>query len=101
MVFIYTTCKSLDEAKKLGSLIVNNSIAACVDFWSITSCYNWKGSFQCIEQAMLLVTTFESKLEEVNEIISNNHTYSVPMIAGVDVRRINHTYKEWMMKVIE
>ena len=101
MVFIYTTCESMDEAQKLGSLIVNNKIAAFVDFWPISSCYNWKGSFQCVPQAMLLVTTFEAKLEEVNEIISLHHTYSVPLIAGVDVRRINHPYKEWMTEVIE
>ena len=91
----------MDEAENLGSLIVDKKIAAAVDFWPIKSCFNWKGSFQCVEQTMLLVTTFESKLEIVNEIISENHTYSTPLIAGVDVRRINHSYKEWMMEVIE
>jgi periplasmic divalent cation tolerance protein len=101
MVFIYTTCKTVEEAKELGSLIINKKIGACVDFWPVSSCYDWKGSFQCVEQAMLLITTFEAKLEEVNQIISENHTYSVPLIAGVDVRRINHPYKEWMMEVIE
>ena len=101
MVFIYTTCKDIDQAQDLGSLIVNKKIAACVDFWPVKSCYFWKGAFQCVDQAMLLVTTFEAKLEEVTEIISENHTYSAPLIAGVDVRRINHPYKEWMMEVIE
>jgi periplasmic divalent cation tolerance protein len=91
----------MDEAENLGSLIVNKKIAACVDFWPIKSCYSWKDAFQCVDQAMLLVTTFEAKLEDVNQIISDNHTYSAPMIAGVDVRRINHPYKEWMMEVIE
>ena len=101
MVFIYTTCKSMDEAKKLGSLVISKKIGACVDFWPISSCYNWEGSFQCVDQAMLRITTFETKIEEVNEIISENHSYSVPLIAGVDVRRINHSYKEWMTEVIE
>ncbi len=101
MVFIYTTCKTIEEAKELGSLVVISKIAARVDFWPISSCYNWEGSFQCVDQAMLLITTFESKIEELNQIISENHTYSVPLIAGVDVRRINHPYKEWMMEVIE
>lgn len=91
----------MDEAKELGELIVSKKIGACVDFWPIYSCFNWKGSIQSVSQAMLLVTTFEAKLEEVNQIISDNHTYSVPLIAGVDVRRINHPYKEWMMEVIE
>jgi len=101
MVFIYTTCKDVDEAKSLGSLIIEKKMASCVDFWSISSCYNWEGSMKCVEQAMLLITTFESKIEEINKIISENHSYSIPLIAGVDVRRINHPYKEWMMKVIE
>ena len=91
----------MDEAKELGELIISKKIAACVDFWPISSCYNWKGSMQNVSQVMLLVATFESKLEDVNQIISDNHTYSVPLIAGVDVRRINHPYKEWMMDVIE
>ena len=90
----------MDEAKVLGELIISKKIAACVDFWPIASCYNWKGALQHVTQAMLLVTTFESKLEEVNQIISENHTYSTPLIAGVDVRRINHPYKEWMMEEI-
>lgn len=91
----------MDEAKELGSLIIEKKIAACVDFWPIYSCYNWEGTFQFVSQTMLLITTFESKIDQVNQIISDNHTYSVPLIAGVDVRRINHLYKEWMMEVIE
>ncbi|MBK5215570.1 MAG: divalent-cation tolerance protein CutA [Candidatus Pacebacteria bacterium] len=101
MIFIYTTCKNVDEAKQLGSLIIGKKIASGVNFWPISSCYNWEGSFQCLDQVMLLITTFASKIEDVTKIISENHTFSVPMIAGVDVRRINHPYKEWMMEVIE
>lgn len=90
----------MDEAKKLGSLIISKKIAACVDFWPISSCYNWEGGLQCVSHAMLLITTFEAKLDAVTQIISDNHTYSVPLVAGVDVRRINHPYKEWMMEEI-
>lgn len=91
----------MGEAKVLGEIIVSKKIAACVDFWPISSCYNWNGSLKSVSQVMLLVTTFEAKIEEVNKIISENHSYSIPLIAGVDVRRINHPYKEWMMEVIE
>ncbi len=90
----------MEEAEELGGLMIEKKIAACVDFWPITSCYKWEGSMKCVSQVMLLITTFESKLESINEIISQNHTYSIPLIAGVDVRRINHPYKEWMMEEI-
>jgi len=91
----------MEEAENLGSLIIKGKIGACVDFWPISSCYNWEGSMKCVEQAMLLITTFEAKLDTVTQIISENHTYSIPLIAGVDVRRINHPFKEWMMGEIE
>ncbi|ETB63633.1 TPA: divalent-cation tolerance protein CutA [Candidatus Nomurabacteria bacterium] len=100
MVFVYTTCESMEDAKRLGELIIKRKIGACVEFWPTYSCYNWREEYKCVSQAMLLITTFESKLEDVNTIISENHTYSVPMIAGVDIRRINHPYKEWMTEVI-
>lgn len=101
MVFIYTTCENMEEAEKLGAMIIQQKIGACVDFWPIKSCYNWEEGLQCVSQAMLLITTFESKLDSVTQIINENHTYSVPLIAGVDVRRINHPYKEWMMNEIQ
>lgn len=50
---------------------------------------------------MLMITTFEKKLADVEDLISRNHSYSVPLIAGVDVRRVNHPYKEWMTGEVE
>ncbi|MDE2399540.1 MAG: divalent-cation tolerance protein CutA [Patescibacteria group bacterium] len=100
MIFIYTTCSNEKEAKKLGNSMITKKMAACVDFWPVQSCYHWDKELKCVSQFMIIVTTFETKIEEVNELISKNHSYSVPLIAGVDVRRINRSYKEWMMKEV-
>lgn len=96
MVFIYTTCKTKDQARRLGKLIIESKLGACVDFWEAESCYNWQGELTYVSEVILLVTTLESKIENVNDLISQNHTYSVPIIAATDVRRINRAYKEWM-----
>lgn len=101
MIFVYTKCENIEEAEKLGGLIITKKIGAYVDFWPISSCYSWEGSMKCVSQAMLMITTFESKLEDVTQILSDNHSSSIPLIAGVDVRRVNSSYKEWMMKEIE
>lgn len=100
MIFIHTTCKNIEEAEKLGGLIIENKIGACVDYWPISSCCNQNGKMVCFNRAKLLITTFESKLDMVTKLINENHSENVPLIAGVDVRRINHPYKEWMMEVI-
>lgn len=91
----------MEEAKNLGNMMIGSKIAACVDFWPISSCYEWEGESKCIDQVMLRITTFEKNIDNVTQIISENHSYSIPLIAGVDVRRINHQYKEWMMQVIQ
>ncbi|KKR70807.1 MAG: CutA1 divalent ion tolerance protein [Candidatus Nomurabacteria bacterium GW2011_GWB1_40_7] len=100
MVFIHTTCATKEEAEDLGKLIIDNRMGACVHYWSINSMYTWKGKFKNVEEVMIVITTFESKLEDVNDLISKHHSYSTPMIAGVDVRRINRAYKEWMMEEV-
>ncbi len=101
MVFIYTTCKDMEEAKRLGKLIIDKKMAACVDFWPVESMYMWEGKMTDASQIMMMITTFESKLQDVDDLISQNHSYSVPLIAGVDVRRISRPYKEWMNEQIQ
>ncbi len=100
MVFIHTTCATREEAEALSRLIINNKMGACVHSWPISSVYNWEGEFKKTEEIMMVIVTFEPKLEVVNDLISKHHSYSTPMIAGVDVRRINRSYKEWMTQHI-
>lgn len=101
MVFIYTGCATEVEAKALAKLIIDKKMAACVDFWPITSMYKWQGEVKEVPQIAMLITTLESKTEEVTELISNNHSYSTPLIADIDIRRMNRAYKAWMGEQIE
>ncbi len=101
MVFIYTTCENEKEAERLAKLILDNKLGVCVDYWAVNSIYHWEGDLKKLSQIMILITTLESKLEDVNELISKNHSYAVPLIAGVDIRRMNRAYKEWMGGQIE
>lgn len=91
----------MEEAQKLGQLIIENKDAACIDYWPIISCYNKDDQTHTETRALLLITTFEPKIDEVTNWIALNHNASVPMIAGVDVRRINRPYKEWMSNKIQ
>lgn len=100
MLFIHTTCATSDEAEALGELIIDSKMGACVDYWPVESLYHWDGKLKKISQVMIIITTFESKLDDVTELISKHHSYSTPLIAGMDVRRINRVYKEWMMKEV-
>jgi len=100
MLIIYTTCANTDEAKRLAKEIIDKKLAACVNFWPIGSMYTWEGKFKAVSEVMISIKTFESKRQELEDFISHDHKYSCPIIAGVDIRRINRSYKEWMTTVM-
>lgn len=100
MVFIYSTCRDLEEARKLSKLFVEKKIAACVDTWPIESCYTWEGAMKCENEHALLIKTNESKIQDIEDIIHLDHSYSTPIVAAVDVKRINRPYREWMSGIV-
>ncbi len=100
MVLIYTTCKNEEEGKKLAKLIIEHHMASCVNVWPIQSVYRWEGEIKEDQEAGVLVKTLESKLQPIEDLIMQNHAYVTPFIGAVDVRRINHAYKEWMSEVV-
>lgn len=100
MVFIYSTCRDVEEARKLSKLFVEKKIAACVNMWPIESCYTWEGAMKCEAEYALLIKTNESKIQDIEDLIHQNHSYSTPIVAAVDVKRINRAYREWMSGIV-
>lgn len=84
----------------MGKLLVEKHLAACVNIVPIESVYEWQGQLVEDKEAALLIKTNEPKVAEIEEFILKNHSYSVPLAAVVDVRRVNREYKEWMSAVI-
>ena len=100
MVLIYTTCKNVEEARKLGKLIVDKHLAACVNIWPMESMYYWKGKFTEDKEAALLIKTNEPKIADIENFILQNHTYSMPFVGSISLHRLNREYKEWMTTVM-
>ena len=101
MVLIYTTCQNSEEAKKIGKLIVEKKFASCVNIWPIDSIYFWENEVKNDDEAVLLIKTIEAKVQQIEDLIMQNHSYSLPFIAVVDVRRVNRAYKEYMSHHIQ
>lgn len=100
MVFIYTTCKDVEQAKDLGKRIMKARIATCVNIWPINSMYWWEGALREGSEAVLIVKTNESKMAEIEAFLSKNHDYSVPVVAAFTIDRINREYREWSVSQI-
>ncbi|MEK9147573.1 MAG: divalent cation tolerance protein CutA [Patescibacteria group bacterium] len=101
MVLIYVTCKDQEEAIKLGKIVLEQKIAACINTWPIKSISrNGNEGLEEIDEVVLLIKTVEQRVRQVEETISINHSYKVPCIATIYADRINVEYKEWLTRLV-
>ncbi len=100
MVLIYTTCRNAEEAKKIGTMLLEKHLAVCVNIWPITSLYSWQGKLKEDAEAALLIKTSEPKVADIEAVVLANHSYDVPFVGVVEVKRLNREYREWMSQVI-
>jgi len=101
MVFIYSTCRDINQAKELGRKIIKARVASCVNIWPMESIYQADGGAKEETEAVLMIKTNESKMAEIEDFLRKNHTYSIPFVGGVHIDRINQEYREWASRVIK
>ncbi|MEW6183241.1 MAG: divalent-cation tolerance protein CutA [Bacillota bacterium] len=100
MVLVYITFKDLDEARRIGKLLVLERLAACVNiFPGIESFFLWEGNLEQAEEVVMVAKTAEEKVEAVTKAVLGQHSYSVPAIIVVPVIGGNADFIEWVCDV--
>ena len=101
MVLIYTTCKDTAEATKIGKILLDAKLASCVNIWPIQSMSYWEGKLVNQLEAGMFVKTLEHHIAEIEDLIGQYHSYAVPYVGAIQVRRFNRPYREWMTTVVK
>ena len=102
MVFIYTTFQNPEEAKAVAKTVLEKKLGGWVDMWPINSVYFEDGEFKEVKGgAALLITTIELKLQDIENLVSQNHGSKASAIAAIGIQRINRPYKEHIARHIE
>jgi len=96
IVFVYTTCSSLNEAKSIGLSAIKERLAISADYWIINSIYPWKNVIQDIDQSMLVFATQKRLGEKLIKHIEAEHSYSVPVIIMSNSLMTNQSYSFWV-----
>ncbi|OGY98565.1 MAG: hypothetical protein A3A43_03045 [Candidatus Liptonbacteria bacterium RIFCSPLOWO2_01_FULL_56_20] len=96
MVFLYITCPTLEEAKKISHELIRQKVAGCVNIAPIQSIYRDNEGAKEVSEFSLFVKTIDSKVQEVEDVARGIHSYKVPCIATFSLHRLNREYKEWL-----
>jgi periplasmic divalent cation tolerance protein len=94
---VLTTTATLDDARALGRLLVEEHLAACATIIpSVESIYQWKGEIEESKEALLLLKTVENKLEELEARLFSLHKYQTPEFLVLDVDGGGSEYLRWL-----
>jgi len=97
-VIVTTTAPTREEAEKIGSLLLEKQLAACVQYEAITSQYLWNGEICRDDEIRITIKTSRHCYREIQKTILANHSYECPQILMQNVSRGYAPYLRWLKR---
>lgn len=95
--FVYITTSSAEEAERIGSALVEERLAACVNILpGMKSIYWWEGAMETAQEAVLIAKTNDVRLAALIEKASELHSYDCPAIVALPIERGYDPYLVWI-----
>ncbi len=102
IVFAYITCKNKSEAKKIGKVLLQERLSACVNiFDNMHSMYWWDGKIEEANETVLIAKTTKKLFPQLSAKVKSIHSYSVPCILQMPIADGNKEYVKWLIENIK
>lgn len=96
-VLIYTTFSNVGEAKKLGRILVEAHLAACINILpSMTSIYEWQGETQEAEEAVMIIKTRKACQARALSRTKDLHPYDTPALLVIAPEKVDEDFADWI-----
>ena len=99
-VIVTTTAPTREEAEKIGGLLLEKHLAACVQYETITSQYLWNGEICRDDEIRITIKTSRHCYHEIQKNIIANHSYDCPQILMQNVSRGFVPYLRWLKQCL-
>jgi periplasmic divalent cation tolerance protein len=94
---VVTTTPTKAEAEKIGKVLLEGLLAACVQVLGpINSYYWWEGKLESSKEWFLIVKTQKRLYKRVEETIKRLHSYKVPEIIAIPIVEGYRPYLNWV-----
>jgi len=91
-----TTVARQEDAERLAGLSVQSRLAACAQIDApITSVYRWQDAIARETEYRISLVATESKLESLEQLISDNHPYDTPKWVCLPIEKVSEKYLKW------
>ncbi|NJE05415.1 divalent-cation tolerance protein CutA [Thermococcus sp. M36] len=100
MIFVYTTFPDWESAERVVKALLEKKLIACANLREHKAFYWWQGKIEEDTEVGAILKTSVEKWKELREAIKEMHPYTVPIIARIEVDKVNDEYAEWLEKVL-
>jgi periplasmic divalent cation tolerance protein len=101
VVSVYCVFGSVDEAERIGRIVVEEGLAACINILGpCRSVYRWQGALETAEEAPAILKTSAEAADALISRLAGLHSYEVPCIAVWPIDKLLLTYAEWVEQCV-
>lgn len=96
-IVIYITTGSVNEAKKIGRVLVEEKLVACSNIISpIRSIYSWQGKICDDKEVLMILKTRKNLFKQIAKRVETLHSYDVPEIIAMPIIEGSSKYLSWL-----
>ncbi len=96
-VSVYCVFANADEAERIGRLVVEEGLAACINVFSpCRSIYRWQGAVETANEVPAILKTTADTSDALVARIAGLHSYDVPCIAVWPIEKLLLGYSQWV-----
>ena len=96
---VYATFPSAEEAQRIGRVLVEERLAACVNVLGpCQSIYRWQGKVEEAEEVAAIFKLAAGRSELAVKRITELHSYEVPAVVVWPIEQVSEDFRRWVLE---
>lgn len=98
---VLTTTGSREEAQRIGRVLVERRLAACVNIVpGIESIYRWQEKVEQSDECLLIIKTSGAAFDQLRAAIKELHSYELPECVCMEIEDGSAEYLKWLAESV-
>ena len=98
IAIIYSPCPSEELAKEIGTKLLEEGLAACINILpGMRSLYRWEGNLCDEKEWLMLAKAPADKAQELQARVAVLHPYECPCVLTLPVTDAHSPFTQWVI----